>query len=113
MGKCLCEDDVKKVVINGWVRCGNRWLARLLFYYADEAGRGNIEILAQEHYWFGKTQANYFGQPATIRVSHMDAVAYKNIDSDAYIIHIKRDPRDVFVSWYYLLLRSDMLKGIE
>jgi hypothetical protein len=107
MGKYLCEDDVK-IIITGWVRCGNRWLARLLMHYADDTVE-NAEVFLARNYWHTKAEVTYFGQSVEIRVSHIGALSYRDIDDDTYIIHTKRDPRDAFVSWYYTLQRDRIL----
>jgi len=104
---------MNKIVVTGWVRCGNRWLARLLMSYADNFQNEADKAFTERYYWESKISVTYFGRPVEIQVSHLAANAYRKIGKNTYIIHTKRDPRDVFVSWYYLLLQGDEPLPIE
>ena len=109
---------MKHIVVCGWVRCGNRWLARLLAYYADEREEIDPSARFGQDYWKATLPVHYFGKAATIAVSHFPAYgfwedgAWTCRDSEAqdtYLIHTQRDPRDAFVSWYYVLREGGML----
>ena len=103
---------MKRVTINGWVRCGNRWLTRLLMCYADKPEE-NYEAFFYQNYWLAKVTPVYFGHPMEIQISHLGAGSYQEIDDDTYVIHTKRNPQDAFVSWYHMLLQSSVLRGNE
>jgi hypothetical protein len=78
---------MRRIIICGWVRCGNQWLQRLF-----------------EH---------YFGPEMPVEISHMTVGSHFDVDirwdrepgeiCDTYLVHTRRDLRDAFVSWYYLL----------
>jgi len=111
---------VKRIVVCGFPRSGNRWIIRLLAYYADERGDAGAEVRARfdRNYWAARIPVHYFGQPAAIEISHIAAQGYwvddhwndrRGAPGDTHLVHTWRDPRDVFVSWYYLLRKDSPL----
>lgn len=78
----------RRIIVSGWFRCGNKWLARLLGYYLP---RTSIEV---SHF-----EAGYYWDDF-----HWDRTASQ---CDTCFVHTRRDPRDAFVSWYYLLALSE------
>jgi hypothetical protein len=80
---------MKRVIVCGWVRCGNQWLQRLF--------------------------QSYFGQQLAVEVSHLTVGSHFDSDLrwddgpyDTYFIHTQRDPRDAIVSWYYWLSQGEL-----
>jgi len=105
------------ILVCGWVRCGNRWIARLLAYYGDRGQEIEFDRLFARDYWKGRLTVLYFGREVTIRISHIPAYGYWENGAwnrllgkmeDTHIVHVRRDPRDAFVSWYYMLRESGL-----
>ena len=89
---------MKRILICGWIRSGTRYLSRLLTYYFGYDGN-----LFQEKFWFGDAQVRYLGEDIEIRkYGHSPRPTY-GTEQD-HVVHIFRDPRDTFVSWYHFLL---------
>jgi len=114
------SDTGKHIVVCGFPRSGNRWIIRLLAYYADERGSSGVRSKTRfdRDYWNAKTPVHYFGQAATIYVSHIAAQGYwaggkwndrRGTSENTHLVHTWRDPRDVFVSWYHLLRNGSPL----
>lgn len=85
-GKAMGNPHKKLIRVDGWFRCGNQWLQRLLRYYLGNSVIVNAGHMMAGNYW---VDARWDREPGEV--------------CDTYVIHTQRDPRDAFVSWYYML----------
>jgi len=92
-----------QIRVYGWIRSGTRWLLRLLSYYRDEARSLDARRFYEQQYWFSASSGHYHGKDVEIvNGGHTPVPPYGS--ERAYMVHIFRDPRDAFVSWYHFLL---------
>ncbi len=106
------------VVVCGWPRNGNRWIARLLLRYGDRREEDDVNEWHWEYYWIVKRRVTYSGREMTVAVSHLTAQTYwcdgswnwhRGEAGDVHLVHVRRDPRDAFVSRFHFLHRKKRL----
>ena len=85
-GKAMENPRKRRIRVDGWFRCGNQWLQRLLGYYLGDSVVVNAGHMMAGNYW---ADARWDREPGEV--------------CSTYVIHTQRDPRDAFVSWYYML----------